>query len=247
MEKQTDTDIFEQLRTKVSDLVEKYGLNGDAIGVWARPLSPHEVIGNPEEDDFPLVKGRERMMDAVFRGAHGQAFTDMFGDWQGSVRDLIEMDLVNNFRRAVFVASLNAIMRGLGLAEKTVHCKDGDPRMCGLKCLEEFLSNRDPATVTMIGYHPRIFEQLRKKFMVYVVDLDPENVGSIVGGTKISGIEQTDKCVAKADILLVTGTTLVNGTIGKFLHIDKPTLFYGVTIAGAAELLGLERFCPLAM
>ncbi len=45
-----------------------------------------------------------------------------------------------------------------------------------------------------------------------------------------------------ADIFLVTGTTLLNGTIGDFLR-DKPIIFYGTTIAGAAYLVGWERFC----
>ena len=45
-----------------------------------------------------------------------------------------------------------------------------------------------------------------------------------------------------ADLLLVTGTTIVNGTIEPFLT-DKPVLFYGTTIAGAAEMMGWKRFC----
>ncbi len=40
----------------------------------------------------------------------------------------------------------------------------------------------------------------------------------------------------------MTGTTIVNNTIGDFL-IDKPVIFFGVTISGAAEALGLRAFC----
>ena len=47
-----------------------------------------------------------------------------------------------------------------------------------------------------------------------------------------------------ADLLLATGTTLVNGTLmGPWLG-NKPVIFYGTTIAGAAHLMGWERFCP---
>jgi uncharacterized protein (DUF4213/DUF364 family) len=49
------------------------------------------------------------------------------------------------------------------------------------------------------------------------------------------------------DILLVTGTTLVNATINRFLNQKAQTVFYGVTIAGAAKLLGLRRFCPCGL
>ncbi|RLG29411.1 hypothetical protein DRO03_07330 [Methanosarcinales archaeon] len=44
---------------------------------------------------------------------------------------------------------------------------------------------------------------------------------------------------------LVTGTTVVNGTLEPILEItQEKAVFYGISIAGVAELLGLERFCP---
>ena len=42
---------------------------------------------------------------------------------------------------------------------------------------------------------------------------------------------------------IVTRTTVVNGTIGVLLEVAG-AVFYGISIAGVAELLGLERFCP---
>jgi len=48
-----------------------------AIGLVAAALSPEEAIGNPEDRDYPLIVGKERLMQAEFRGALGQAFTDM--------------------------------------------------------------------------------------------------------------------------------------------------------------------------
>ena len=58
----------------------------------------------------------------------------------------------------------------------------------------------------------------------------------------IEGPEKTDEAMEWADLLLVTGTTIVNGTIDRFLT-HKPDLFYGTTIAGAAELMNWPRFC----
>jgi hypothetical protein len=47
------------------------------------------------------------------------------------------------------------------------------------------------------------------------------------------------------DLALVTGTTVVNGTIGSILEVaGAKAVFYGISIAGIARLLGLERFCP---
>jgi len=45
-----------------------------------------------------------------------------------------------------------------------------------------------------------------------------------------------------------TGTTIVNATFDgiyqKIVELSKPCIFFGVTIAGVAELLSLERLCP---
>ena len=47
------------------------------------------------------------------------------------------------------------------------------------------------------------------------------------------------------DLELVTGMTVVNRTIEPILEtVRGKTVFYGISIAGVARLLGLERFCP---
>ena len=47
------------------------------------------------------------------------------------------------------------------------------------------------------------------------------------------------------DLALVTGTAVVNGTLEAILKVaGAKAVFYGISIAGVAELLGLERFCP---
>jgi hypothetical protein len=74
------------------------------------------------------------------------------------------------------------------------------------------------------------------------LDLDSDNIGVKKFWVTIEGPEHTDETVDWADLLAVTGTTLVNGTIGSFLK-EKPLLFYGTTIAGAAHVMEWERFC----
>ena len=52
-------------------------------------------------------------------------------------------------------------------------------------------------------------------------------------------------CCGGAIQALVTGTTVVNGTIEPILEVARGrAVFYGISIAGVAEVLGLERFCP---
>ena len=49
--------------------------------------------------------------------------------------------------------------------------------------------------------------------------------------------------IAKSDLLFVTSSTFINGTATKFVIPGKKTIFYGVSGAGPAYLLGLERYC----
>lgn len=239
------TRVFGQLRTAFADLLSKNNLEDEHVIISARPMRPDEVIGNPEADDYPILKGKERMMEATFRGAKGQAFTDMYGEWNGNISEVITMTLSNNFRRAIFVSSMNAAMRHLGLVENTVHCRDEEPVHCAEQCLEKMLREAPNSHITMIGHQPRFLELLSGCFRLSVVDKDPDNIGRTILGTTIMGPERSEQLINNTDILLVTGTSLVNGTIDQFLNRKPKTIFYGVTVAGAAKALGLKRYCPL--
>jgi len=239
--------IFSRLREKLSGILYEYKLAEEMVSVSAQPLTPEEAIGNPEDNDYPILKGKERMMEARFRDARGHAFTDMYGTWNGAISEVVRMDLANNFRRAVFVATMNAVMRHLGLIEKTVHCKDDGPVRCAEECLRMVRNENPSSRIALIGHQPRMLGQLSKHFEISVVDMDKDNIGKRVSGATVFGPERTEEIVDKADLLLVTGTTLVNGTIGRFLERKEKTIFYGVTIAGAAQLLGVRRFCPCGL
>jgi hypothetical protein len=52
--------------------------------------------------------------------------------------------------------------------------------------------------------------------------------------------------LARCDLILATGSTISNGTIKNFLRPDKPCLFYGTTLSGAAYLMGWNRYCACA-
>ena len=238
--------MLETVRRKALELWEENNLLGESIAIKARTLTVHEAIGDPEGVDFPLQKGKERLMEADFRGAKGQAFTDQFGDFTGTLADVASMPLENNFRRAVFVASVNATVRGLGLCDRTIHCRDKEPGECAGK-FRTFISERyGDVRITQIGFQPKIIQSLAERFSLRVLDLDPDNIGTIQYGTRIEGPAQKDEALAWADLLVVTGSTLANDTVGTFL-CDRPAIFYGTTIAGAAALMGWERFCAKAV
>jgi len=236
--------LHEIIRKEFTRLIKEHGLEGEEVTIQAVTLSPEQAIGNPEDKDYPIVKGEERLMQAEFRGARGQAFTDRYGNFSGQLADIATMDLKNNFRRAVFISSLNAVMRHLGLIAKTVHCKDNQPRECGYEMVKYVEKNYGQPRVAMVGFQPRMVEALAKKFELRVTDMDQDNIGQEKFGLRIYDPSQTEENLNWCDIAVVTGTTIVNDTIDHF-RITKPVVFYGITISGAAKLAGLNSFCPL--
>jgi uncharacterized protein (DUF4213/DUF364 family) len=62
------------------------------------------------------------------------------------------------------------------------------------------------------------------------------------------GNEMTEELIKQSDVILITGTTFVNGTFDHIVHstrnYEKDYLIYGVTGAGICKLLGLNRICP---
>lgn len=238
-------DIYDELRQRVLKLLKDRNLLAGRVRIQARGLSAQEAIGNPEADDFPLQKGKERLMQADFCSALGQAFTDRYGDFEGTLDEVLGMGLDNNYRRALFVATLNAVLRHLKQVEKTVHCRDEEPTLCATDLCRYLQKRYGKVKIAQVGFQPRMVEALAPAFALRLMDLDPDNIGATRFNTLIEGPEATDEVIRWADLLLVTGTTIVNGTIEQFLG-EKPVLFYGTTIAGPAHLMGWERFCACA-
>lgn len=236
-------DFFDSLRSIFHHLVEEKSWQETTVDVRVKTLTPEEAIGNPEHQDYPLVKGKERMMEASLMGSRGQAFTDMYGDFSGTLAEVGAMKLENNYRRAIFLATLNAVARHLGMASKTVHCKDDQPPQCAKELATYIRENYGRPRVALVGLQPRMAEALSRELDLRVTDMDPDNVGHAMFGFRVGGPEETPENIAWCDLALVTGTTLTNDSL-RDLVTDKPTVFYGVTIAGAAHFLRLTRFCP---
>jgi hypothetical protein len=234
--------VFETLRREFAQIARENGLESERVWVVAQPLIPEEAIGRPEERDYPLLKGKERLMQAKLKGTPGQAFTDMFGEHKGTISDILRLELRTNFHRAVFISTLNAVMNHVGLIDKAVHCKDQEPKRCGLELLSYIREKFGQPKIAVVGFQPRMVEALSEAFPLRVTDLDPENIGKEKFGIPIEGPGKSRNNLLWCDLALVTGTTIVNDTIGEFLT-QKPTVFYGVTISGAAKILGLNHFC----
>ena len=233
---------------KFKDLAEKHGLLKHQIEIICNPISTDRAIGTPERKDFPLLKGRERLMEAEFAGSYGQAYTDEFGDFHGTIEDVLSLSLDNNYERAIFISSINAVMKHLNLIKGTRHCRNEGPKKCSERLLKNFDICFKDLKIALIGFQPAMAEKLSSgHFSFRIADLDPDNIGKIKFGTEImDGEKDIKKIIDWCDVPLVTGTTAVNGKMNEILDIcgEKPFIFYGVTIAGIASLMGLTRFCP---
>ncbi len=70
------------------------------------------------------------MVEAVFKGAKGQALSDEFENVDYLVDDLLKTKLNSNKKKSIFISGLNAVFRYLNLYDKTIHCKDKEPKEC---------------------------------------------------------------------------------------------------------------------
>ena len=170
----------------------------------------------------------------------------------GSLEEVLNLELITHQSRAIFVATLNAALRHLEMVGATVHCKDDDPESCAKEIASVLFQRYGKVRVGLIGLNPAIAEQLVDSFgpsHVRITDLNSEDIGRKRFGVEIwDGDDRTEDLVALSDVVLVTGTTIVNGTFDRIWKRirgrRKDYLLYGVTAAGVSELLGLERICP---
>lgn len=242
----TPDKLYETLKTGFLKILSDENLLTEKIEITSKALSPEEAIGITKRKDFPIITGKEIMVQAECKGEKGQAFTDAPAVFKGTLSEICQMDLVNDPQAAgLFIAALNAVMKYLGKADCTVHCKAEGPEKCAVDALKYIKDNYKNPKIALVGYQPALIETLSKEFHLRVLDLNSSNIGTIRYGIKVGdGISHYEEVVKEwADLVLCTGSTICNGTIVNFIGLDKPVLFFGTTLSGAAPILGLSRLC----
>lgn len=218
----------------------------EKIEIKARSLTPEEAIGNTERKDYPILTGKDVMIEAVYNGASGQAFTSAPADYSGTLSDILKLDCENDPQAAgLLIASINAVMNSMGLCDRTVHCKNEGPKLCGVEVMNYVKEHHPEARVLVVGYQPSIISTLTGNGVsVRALDLDPQNIGQERCGITVEHGEKDKKDAMEwAEIILCTGSTVCNGTLVDYLDTGKPTYFFGTTLSGTAALLGLKRLC----
>lgn len=239
--------FYEDLKKAFLALLEQNGLLHEQIHLQTKNLTPEEAIGIPKRKDFPILTGKEIMIQADCAGSLGQAFTDAPAVFHGTLEEICALDLSSDsHNRGIFIASLNAVMKHLGIVDCTVHCRNNVPEQCAADAVQYIRGHFQNPRIALIGYQPSLLEHLAAEFELRCVDLNPEHIGQIRYGVRIedgsSGPVQNMVC-QWADLILCTGSTVCNGTIVRYLPLKKKVLFYGTSLAGTAKLMGLSRLC----
>lgn len=246
-------DILQQSQKHLDTLCRQGDLAPD-LPLTIRCLTPDEAIGTQADPNFVIKKGKERVIEAVFNDTRGQAFTDHPVNWQGTLRELLNLKLDDTEQRAVFTAGLNAVLHQQGKAEGTIHCRDEDPSRCGEEMPRLLYERFGVCQYGLIGLQPAILDAMTEGFgsaRIRVLDLNEDNIGQEKFGVTIwDGEKDLDQLVEWCDVGLATGSSVVNGSINELLQhfkrAGKPLVFFGNTVSGVAALLGLDRICPYA-
>ena len=253
MSKLFEPTVLAECRDLVRTMVHKRGLDDAALSILARSLTPEEAIGAPGRRDFPIIEGKERIIEAVLLGARGQAFTDAPAEFVGPMGDVLSLPLTSNRNRALLVATINATVRHLRLLERTTHCRDDAPEKCGLE-IATHLREAGSRSLGLVGLNPAIAEALVRAFgreAVRITDLNPKNIGATRFGVEVwDGRSRWEELIKRSETVLVTGTTLVNGTFDQLFRSSTTAgrnfVVYGVTAAGVCHLKSLPHLCPFA-
>lgn len=241
----TKKELYDRLKKYMYDLLRENGLEEKSILIRAKGLSPEEAIGITERKDYPILTGKEVMLSAEFDGAKGQAFTSSPCEFKGTIKELLESDLLENeYDWSLFIAALNAVAMRLGRTDKTIHCRNDGPEKCA-KSIRDYLGTHyNVKKIALIGYQPAILASLAENYTVRVLDLNPLNIDQIKSGCKVEDGNKSHEDVLKwTDLILCTGSTICNGSIVDYLDIEKEVIFFGTTLSGAAPCLGVKRLC----
>jgi uncharacterized protein (DUF4213/DUF364 family) len=221
------------------------GFQGESINVEIKGLTPKEAIGEPQRDDFPLLKGKEFLIQAKIKESIGQAFTAIPSKFSGYLEGINKLDELQEQNMALIVATINATYRYFGLLHDTIHCKDEGPELCAHRTLEHFKDNYKNSKIAVIGYQPAFVSSLSKHFDIRVTDMDPGNIGKFKNGSLIESCELNKEIIRECDIVFLTGSTVANGSLDELIEYSsgKEIILFGTTCAALAYEFGFKRLC----
>lgn len=242
----TEQELYSTLHAKFSAILAENNLKEAQVRITSKGLSPEEAIGKTARRDYPILTGKEIMLQAEFDGAVGQAFTAAPADFSGTLQDIMAMDIMGDmYARGLFIAAMNAVLRKLGKIDHTIHCKNEQPEECSLY-YAKLIQEENKRNLVMIGFQPALTARLAPLCNLRVLDISPALIGKTKSGIVIEDGAIWAKAVQEADMVLCTGSTLCNGSFIHFMDLPN-VIFFGSSGAAAVTLLGLRRLCPMSL
>ena len=167
----TEEILYARLKEALRDAIARHHLDERSISLKSRGLTPEEAIGRTARTDYPILNGREVMLQARFGEALGQAFTSAPVDFEGSLADVLELDTTHDPQAAgMLVATLNAVLRAVGEIGNTVHCRDDGPELCAERYAALVRERFGTPRIALVGFQPALLARLSKGFSVRVLD-----------------------------------------------------------------------------
>lgn len=246
--------ILYDAETVLRKLLEDYPqLKEKQVVLVSRALNTKEAIGKPTRRDFPLLQGKEVLVQAEIDACPGQAFTSDPLEYEGTIESLLATPQNRLGYHALVLAALNAAARSVGLVDHTVHCYNDEPEECGV-WISNYLKEQhgEKCCVGIIGYQPALLENCVQAFgadQVHITDLNPANIGQMRFGVEVwDGMTRTEELVHESDVLMITGTVLGNETSEEIVKLigNKTVYFFGTTAAAMAKVHGWKRLCPMS-
>ncbi|HUM84694.1 MAG TPA: hypothetical protein PLN48_13120 [Lachnospiraceae bacterium] len=196
------------------------------VDKFKRVLKDSEI----EEESVSFAPLKEGVLRAVFKGTAGLACTCVRETGTKTLKEICEgRPGETEEGRACFIASVNAVMIHIGCAVRNSLCEDGEPLFCGENIASYISDNYGSPKVLLVGPKEGIEAGLAKKGL------------SVMSVSDRKKPEEAD--IDGADLLLISGSTVITGTITDYLSLDKEIVFFGMTLAGTAEWLGVKRLC----
>ena len=81
------------LKERFQEVLKEHQIENDHLSVSCRSLTPEEAIGKTKRTDYPILTGKDVMIQAEYKGFRGQAFTDAPSSFEGMLEDILQMDI----------------------------------------------------------------------------------------------------------------------------------------------------------
>ena len=206
-----------------------------------------EFTLRPEGEPVSSVARPEFCVTAALKGVKGEAYTEEPSDFSGTLQQALSILPTDKGISAITIAALNAAMNYLKKAPGTFpEGEEARVRYADALC-RYVLEHHGRENIILVGYDGYLVKRLMEEGLIFwTMDRDPDNITQdrfhhvIVNNAK----KNRESSFIWGKYFIVTGSALTNGTILDYLNSGKELLFYGITCAGAATLLGLPWFSP---